>query len=116
MNVGAYVVPKIGFEAEALAARMSQAFACEDPSDVILAVSRVVKSQNVSALALRLGIMRTTVYKTFGGIVDPQLSRILNLFAALDLSLAVKPVASPKPKPPRPKLGRPPKTPPDKID
>lgn len=108
MNVAARVVPCSGIDSpDTTAARLSQALARDDPADAIEELSIVVKSQNVSALALTLGIMRTTVYKTFGGTVDPQLSRVLNLFAALRVRLVIEPLLEPKVRPPRPKLGRP---------
>lgn len=108
LNVKAFIVPEAE-SSEAIAARLSEAFDREKPEKAILGLSEVVKSENVSALALKLGILRTTVYKSFGGTVDPQLHRVLNLFAALRVRLAVEPTALPKIKAPRPKLGRPPK-------
>ncbi|WP_225129284.1 transcriptional regulator [Bradyrhizobium sp. IC3123] len=108
MNVVPRVAPAPG-GSEAIAARLTEAFGREDPAEAILGLSEVVKSQNVSALALKLGVMRTTVYKTFGGTVDPQLKRVLNLFGALQVRLAVEPATPPKIRPNRPKRGRPPK-------
>src|SRR6478609_6664763 len=81
LNVKARVTPASGIASpSAIATRLSQAFAFDDPTDTIRELSTVVKSQNVTSLARELGIMRTTVYKTFGGTVDPQLSRVLSLF------------------------------------
>ncbi|WP_343212699.1 DNA-binding protein [Bradyrhizobium yuanmingense] len=115
LNVAPRVVPALG-RSEVIAARLTEAFGREDPAKAILGLSEVVKSQNVSALALKLGIMRTTVYKTFGGTVDPQLNRVLNLFGALQVRLAVEPATLPKIRPSRPKLGRPPKVQAPRID
>ncbi|MET3334522.1 MULTISPECIES: addiction module antidote protein [Bradyrhizobium] len=108
MNVRLSVVPGPD-GSDTVAGRLSEAFARADPADAILGLSEVVKSQNVSALALKLKIMRTTVYKTFGGTVDPTLSRVLNLFAALQVTSKFVTI-EPKATPPRPKLGRPKKT------
>lgn len=108
MNVKPDVVPVSGADVASVATHLNQALACTDPADAIRALSAVVKSLNVTALALELGIMRTTVYKTFGGSVDPQLGRVLNLFRALQVKFTVVPVPA-KVRPPRPKLGRPPK-------
>ena len=109
MDVEARVVPASGVDSpDAVAARLCQAFAGNNPTDAIRALSAVVKSQNATALALALGIQRTTVYKTFGGKVDPQLSRVLKLFATLQLRFVVV-ALQPKVRTPRPKLGRPPK-------
>ena len=115
MNVVPRVVPAQG-GSEVIATQLTEAFAREDPAEAILGLSELVKSQNVSALALELGIMRTTVYKTFGGSVDPQLNRVLKLFAALQVRLAVEPATPPKIRSSRPKLGRPPKAQVPEID
>ncbi|KYH03133.1 addiction module antidote protein [Bradyrhizobium sp. DOA1] len=109
MNVSAQVVPLSGINSpDAIAARLNDAFGQEDPTEAIRRLSSIVKSQNVTALATELGIMRTTVYKTFGGTVDPHLSRILNLFTVFRVRMAVAMLAEPKVRPPRPKRGRPP--------
>ena len=111
LNVKARVTPASGIASpSAIATRISQAFAFDDPTDTIRELSTVVKSQNVTSLARELGIMRTTVYKTFGGTVDPQLSRVLSLFETFRVRLEVVPSTEPKARPPRPKLGRPRKT------
>ena len=54
------------------------------------------------------GLRRDRLYATFGGKVNPQLGRVMALFAGLNVQLVVKPL-QPKKKAPRPKLGRPPK-------
>lgn len=109
MNVRALIKPSsVANGSEALAAQLCEGFADNDPGEAIRALNVAVKSQNVPALALALGIMRTTVYKTFGGRVDPQLGRVLNLLNVLQLRFVIVPRPS-KIRPPRPKLGRPPK-------
>ncbi|MEY9156302.1 helix-turn-helix domain-containing transcriptional regulator [Bradyrhizobium japonicum] len=111
LNVKARITPASGIASpSAIATRISQAFAFDDPTDTIRELSTVVKSQNVTSLARELGIMRTTVYKTFGGTVDPQLSRVLSLFETFRVRLEVVPSTESKVRPPRPKLGRPRKT------
>src|SRR3954462_12872665 len=53
------------------------------------ALSRVMQAQNVQMLAGDAGLRRDTVYRTFGGRIDPQLSRILGLFRALNVQACV---------------------------
>ncbi|EIG55851.1 hypothetical protein [Bradyrhizobium sp. WSM1253] len=107
INVRACVVPVSGTDSpDGAAARLSEAFACENPADAIRGLSSVVKAQNVTALAHKLGMLRTNVYKTFGGKVDPQLSRVFNLFTALQVRFVIEGM-QPKARAPRPKLGRP---------
>ena len=90
----------------AIADCLTEAFDKNDLGAVVLAINSVMRAQNVVALAKATGLRRECLYKTFGGDVDPQLGRVMHLFAGLDVQLVVKPV-TPKPKPPRPKLGRP---------
>ncbi|MCK1341669.1 transcriptional regulator [Bradyrhizobium sp. 38] len=118
LNVQAAIAPAGGGmdlalqpdSAEPLTNRLTKAFVGNHAEEAILALKEVVLGQNVSALARASGIQRRTIYKTFGGKVDPHLSRVLALFAALRVRLVV--VALPhKPRTSRPKLGRPPKLP-----
>lgn len=95
---------------EGFAKRLTQGLASNRFEEAVLALKEAVLSQNVSALAREAGIERRTMYKTFGGGVDPNLSRILKVLAAMQLRLLV--VALPhRSGLPRPKLGRPPKAP-----
>jgi DNA-binding phage protein len=50
-----------------------------------------MQAQNVKQLAEITGMRRDGLYKTFGSNKkDPQLSRVLSLFAGLDVRLVVK--------------------------
>jgi probable addiction module antidote protein len=93
-------------ETKAYAKRLSQAFAGNRYDQAVLALREIALSQSVTALARASGIPRRTIYRTFGGKVDPQLSRVLKLLAGLQLRLAV--IALPhRRRAPRPKLGHP---------
>lgn len=95
---------------EGFAKRLTQGFASNRFEEAVLALKEAVLSQNVSALAREAGIERRSMYKTFGGAVDPNLSRILKVLAAMQLRLLI--VALPhRSGLPRPKLGRPSKAP-----
>ena len=91
---------------EAIAAYLTEIFAENELQPVLIALNRVLRAQNVKALAREAGMRRDKLYTTFGGEVDPQLGRVLKLFRALNLRLAVVPLP-PRPVPLRPKLGRP---------
>jgi probable addiction module antidote protein len=91
----------------AIAEYLTDAFDRNDLNAVVLAINSVMRAQNVMALAGATGLRRDHLYRTFGGARDPQLGRVMKLFAGLDVQLVVKPL-KPKKKPPRPKLGRPP--------
>ncbi|MGY3549420.1 MULTISPECIES: helix-turn-helix domain-containing transcriptional regulator [unclassified Bradyrhizobium] len=117
LNVEAGVVPAnpseglsrpssmIAETSNSFAQQLTKALAGNRFNETVLALREVVLSQNVSALARASGIQRRTLYKTFGGSVDPQLSRILKLFTAMQLRFVVVPLP-PRSRPPRPKLGR----------
>ena len=91
----------------AIAKHLNKAFATNDLKAILEAINSAMRAQNVLALAEATGLRRDLLYKTFGGHVNPQLGRVMELFAGLDVRLSVKPL-QPKKKPPRPKLGRPP--------
>ncbi|MGY4350519.1 putative addiction module antidote protein [Bradyrhizobium sp. GM7.3] len=95
---------------EGFAKRLTQGLASNRFEEAVLALKEAVLSQNVSSLAREAGIERRTMYKTFGGAVDPHLSRILKVVAAMQLRLLVVPLPH-RSGLPRPKLGRPPKAP-----
>ena len=90
----------------AIAEYLAEAFQTKDLGAVTLAINTVMRAQNVLQLAAATGLRRDRLYKTFGGDVNPQLGRVMELFAGMDVELTVKAVP-PSPKPPRPKLGRP---------
>ena len=91
----------------AIAKHLDKAFATGDLKVVLEAINSAMRAQNVLALAEASGLRRDRLYKTFGGNVNPQLGRVMELFAGLDVRISVKPLP-PKKKPSRPKLGRPP--------
>ena len=90
----------------AIAEYLTEAFNENDFGKVLIALNRVMLAQNVQALARESGLRRDKLYGTFGGRVDPQLSRILKLFKALNVKFAVAPLGPRQPRV-RPTLGRP---------
>ncbi|MDO8969390.1 MAG: hypothetical protein Q7U74_01810 [Saprospiraceae bacterium] len=91
-----------------IAKHLTEAFKTNDLGVVVLAIKTVMRAQNVMALAKETGLRRDRLYKTFGGDVNPQLGRVMELLAGMDVQLVAKPLR-PKVRAPRPKLGRPPK-------
>jgi probable addiction module antidote protein len=76
--------------------------------DILLdAINSVMRAQNVMRLSKSTEIRRESLYKMFGGDVNPRFGKVLSLFAGLGVRLVVRPLPA-KEKPPRPKLGRPP--------
>jgi probable addiction module antidote protein len=92
---------------EAIAQYLTEALEQNDLAVFLKAINFVMRAQNVLALAEVTGLRRDRLYRTFGGKINPELGRVMKLFAGMDVQLVVKPLA-PKPKPPRPRLGRPP--------
>ena len=91
----------------AIAEHLTRALATDDLPTILAAIRDVLRAQNVSALSRYTGLRRDRLYKTFGGEIDPDFSRVLRVLKALDVQLTVKPRKVIKPKPPLPKLGRP---------
>jgi probable addiction module antidote protein len=91
----------------AIAEHLTRALATDSLPTILAAIRDVLRAQNVSALSRFTGLRRDRLYKTFGGEIDPDFSRILKVLKALDVQLTVKPRNDVKPKPPLPKLGRP---------
>jgi probable addiction module antidote protein len=90
----------------AIAKYLTEVLSKNELVPVLIALNHVMRAQNVKAMAENAGLRRDRLYKTFGGDIDPQLGRVIALFAGLDVCLAVNPLP-PKTKSPRPKLGRP---------
>jgi probable addiction module antidote protein len=85
----------------AIAKHLDKAFATDDLKVILGAINSAMRAHNVLALAEATGLRRDRLYKTFGGNVDPQLGRVMELLAGLDVRLSVKPLPRKK-KPPRP--------------
>lgn len=90
----------------AIAAYLSEAFEKNDIDVILKALYRVMRAQNVQALAREAGMRRDKLYVSFGGDTEPYLYRVMALLNALGVGLTVK-ALPPRPIPPRPKLGRP---------
>ena len=91
---------------ESIAHHINKSLEKKDIPSILNALRDVVLGQNVAALAREAGMRRDKLYGTFGGDVDPTLSRVLRLLWSLNIQLLVVPGALKCP-PPRPRLGRP---------
>ena len=94
-----------------IAAHLNKAFETDDFALIIKALNEVMRAQNVSALSRATGLRRDRLYKTFGGHIDPDFSRVLKLLEGFDVQITITPRKIIKAKPPPVKLGRPPKYP-----
>jgi probable addiction module antidote protein len=92
----------------AIAEYLTEALDTNDLGIVASALNSVMRAQNVVQLAANTGLRRDRLYKTFGGDVNPQLGRVMELLSGMDVQLVVKPLP-PRTKAARPRLGRPPK-------
>jgi probable addiction module antidote protein len=92
-----------------IACLLSRALETDDLPTILGAFRDALRAQNVSAVARATGLRRDRLYKTFDGEVDPDFGRILTLLEGLGVQLTVKERTVVLPKPPLPKLGRPPK-------
>lgn len=90
----------------AISSYLSDAFEKNELEVVLEAINRVMRAQNVQAMAREAGLRRDRLYKTFDGDTNPMLGRVMALFEALGVRLSVTPLP-PRQVPSRPKLGRP---------
>ena len=91
---------------EAIARYLNQSLEKNQLKPILAAFDKILRGQNVQAVAREGGMRRDRLYHTFNGKVDPALGRVLNLLRALNVRLVAVPWV-PQPTPPRPKLGRP---------
>jgi probable addiction module antidote protein len=90
-----------------IAAHLNNAFATDDFAMILKALGEAMRAQNVSALSRATGLRRDRLYKTFGGDIEPDFSRVLKLLEGFDVQITIKPREVKRAKPPLPKLGRP---------
>jgi probable addiction module antidote protein len=91
---------------ESIAQHLNKSLDQNEIQPILDAFQDVVLGQNVAAIAREAGMRRDKLYSTFGGDVDPTLSRVLKLLWALNVRLQVVPGPL-KSTHRRPKLGRP---------
>ena len=94
-----------------IAIYLNKAFETDDFAMICKALREVMRAQNVAALSRATGLRRDRLYKTFGGDIDPDFSRVLKLLEGFDVQVTIKPRKIETTKPPLPKLGRPRKRP-----
>jgi len=91
---------------EAIARYLNKSLEKGQLQPVLTALDKILRAQNVQAVARESGMRRDKLYGSFGGKVDPTLGRVLKLLNALNVRLVAEPCAA-RPIPSRPKLGRP---------
>ena len=91
----------------AIAEYLTETLKKNDLAVLVRAIGNVMRAQNVKALSEETGLRRENLYRMFRGHRDPTLGNTMKMLASFGVQLAVKPRASIKIKPPRPKLGRP---------
>ena len=91
---------------EAVARHLNRSLKANQLQPVLNALHEILVGQNVAAVARESGMRRDKLYGTFGGTVDPTLSRVMALLSALNVRLVAVP-RWPRNVPQRPKLGRP---------
>jgi probable addiction module antidote protein len=92
---------------ELIAKYLNEALASDDVAVFAVAVGRVMRDQNVVALAEETGLRRENLYRMFRGSRDPTVGNTMKMLGSFGVQLMVKPRTSIKPKPTRPKVGRP---------
>jgi probable addiction module antidote protein len=86
---------------------LNEALATDNVAVFASAVGTVMRDQNVMALSEETGLRRENLYRMFTGSRDPTLGNTMKMLASFGVQLVIKPRESIKPKPTRPKSGRP---------
>jgi probable addiction module antidote protein len=68
---------------------INQAFESSDIAAICLAIGSATRLHNISEIAERSGIERTSVYRAFGGAQSPNLSTVLGVLDAMGFQLKV---------------------------
>ena len=76
---------------EAVSAYLEEAFATGDPAFIVKALGTAARAKNMSELAKRTGMSRTSLYKALSGEGRPEFGTILKVAQALGLEMTVKP-------------------------
>jgi probable addiction module antidote protein len=92
---------------ELISKHLNEALAADNAAVFASAVGTVMRDQNVLALSEETGLRRENLYRMFTGARDPTIGNTMKMLAGLGVQFIVKPRASSKPKPARPKRGRP---------
>ena len=92
---------------ELISTYLNEALASDNVTVFAVAVGRVMRDQNVVALAEETGLRRENLYRMFTGSRDPTLGNTMRMLAALGVRFVVEARTSINLKPPRAKLGRP---------
>src|SRR6266581_196102 len=91
----------------AIAEYLTELLKKNDLAVLVRAIGKVMRAQNVLALSEETGLRRENLYRMFAGHRDPKLGNTMKVLASLGVQFAIKRRPWTKPKPPRPKLGRP---------
>jgi probable addiction module antidote protein len=82
-------VPRLNVDRAELAAHINRAFETADPLAICNAIGESIRQHQVSDLAEKAGLRRTSIYRSFGGKQSPNFSTVLALLDAMDLQLKV---------------------------
>lgn len=76
-----------------LADELTQAFATAEPQKVCNVIGQALRDFNVSEIAKKTGLQRSSVYRAFGSDQLPNFSTVLAVLTAMDLRIKVEPMA-----------------------
>jgi probable addiction module antidote protein len=76
---------------KAIAFYLTESLEKNELESVLKALNQILIGQNVLAVAREAGMHRATLYRSFGGKIDPSLGRVLALLGALNVRLVAVP-------------------------
>lgn len=76
---------------ETIAMYVEEAFATGDPAFIAKALGTVARARNMTQLAEKAGMSRTSLYKALSGEGRPEFATVLKVAHALGFDITVKP-------------------------
>jgi probable addiction module antidote protein len=91
----------LGMGQEDIPGHINKAFKTADVAKICAAIWDAIELHNITHIAEKAGLQRSSIYRAFGGDQTPNFSTLLNVLTAMDLTLSVAPRAtSPRAMPP----------------
>ena len=80
---------RLSLECADIAGHINEAFGTSDISTICSSILDVVQMHNITHIAEKAGLQRSSIYRAFGGEQTPNFSTVLNVLTAMGLQLKV---------------------------
>lgn len=82
---------RLGLGHADIAGHINKAFESTDISTICRAIWDAIEMHNITYIAEKAGLQRSSIYRAFGGEQRPNFSTLLSVLTAMDLQLSVAP-------------------------